>query len=284
MHAVEHVSLAHAPSAASRGLLAAEFIKFLLFQRLQIPAPFDQFEAACDLENQQQSAGLAPRRMQNPLVRRKRMLASSIRAMLDELSRAFLAADGAGNIADLLVLFGPTVLSAREAYSLRFAASNHGEQNGMAAPASASSNAARAFVRHLITSPAEALSRHLDPCGIHVLVAVADANSEHSATLPLDLFAPQPRFDLCARRSLKCSLLLLIGHADDLAGVSAADETIFSSTAGSHNGKSGTSASAAHSFSASTFFSEPGKPAESFFNGFSEAEMDEAELQMVRLH
>jgi hypothetical protein len=284
-HTVEHVALTHAPSAQSRALISNEFIKFLLFQRLQIPAPFDQFEAACHMDDQPPAAGLAPRRMQNPLLRRKRMFACSIRSMLDELSQAFLSADGACDIVELLVLFGPTVLSAREAYSLRFVTDV--EQNSIAAPASASSNAARAFVRHLITSPADALSRHLDPCGIHLLVAVAERNREPSENaidstpcLPLDLFAPQPRFDLCARRSLKCSLLLLVGHAHDLAGVTEADETIFLARASvDHHGGAKTNA---HSFSASTFISEPGTPAEKFFAECLDAETAEADMQMVR--
>lgn len=282
-HTVEHVALTHAPSAASRALISNEFMKFLLFQRLQIPAPFDQFEAACHMDDQPPAAGLAPRRMQNPLLRRKRMFACAIRSMLDEMSQAFQSADGAWDIAELLVLFGPTVLSSREAYSLRFVTDS--EQNCIAAPASAASNAARAFVRHLITSPAEALSRHLDPCGIHVLVAVREpsgsaSGSDATPSLPLDLFAPQPRFDLCARRSLKCSLLLLVGHAHDLADVTEVDETIFSSrTLFDHHGESKTNV---HSFSASTFISEPGTSAKSFFTDFSDAETAEAEMQMVR--
>lgn len=153
------------PSTSS---ITAEFIKFLLFQRMQLPAPFDQL-ASWFSDQTSSSSNVIRKTPPNPTQRSRRKFIESFQSMFDLLPQLF----SHDTPLEVLVTFGPTVMAAREIYSLRLAVSDSDPSSSDTFGTSTFPQVTRHFLRQLISCSASALSENLPFSNIHIMLAFA---------------------------------------------------------------------------------------------------------------
>jgi hypothetical protein len=202
----EEVVLPNLPQQ-SVATITSEFVKFLLFQRMQLPAPFDQLFTSVSETSETSGRKKRP----NPRDHALKKIVVSLQSVFDLLQPLFAAQAPL----EVLVAFGPTVMTAREVYSLRFAINPSSMSSSTSVPP-ASNQITRHFLRQLISCSASALSQMLPISNVHILLAFpkesalfdhaspsvesdpsSDSESPTSSLQQLfrSAFIPQPRFE-----------------------------------------------------------------------------------------
>jgi hypothetical protein len=216
----EHVALDAPLTPLAIKHIIGEFFKFILFQRQQIPAPFDQFaDGLNDVEPDVDDETRRRIRLPSARERASKALVATMHNLFDVLHACPVPPS------EVLIVLGSSIVSAREIYLLRLRLSpdSHDTENSKAA-----SNSARAFLRHLITSSADCFSRSAKVSNVHILFGFP-SNVEH--IVPPTLFLSHSQLSLRAKSSLKCAMQLLVGEPDEFSQVPSVLDLAFASSA-----------------------------------------------------
>lgn len=151
--------------------LLTEAIKYLIFQRYQIPLPFDQLKAEDERERRSEEGKLPKGQASRPsslAVKKSRQLIAGVEELLGRLYHVFIQVQ----VFDVLLLLGSTVVNPKEIYSIRFlnvgkvteadrlkAISLSGKENGLATRSKFVDKCCRKLARMLFTDP------NLNECG-----------------------------------------------------------------------------------------------------------------------
>lgn len=153
--------------------LLTEAIKYLIFQRYQIPLPFDQLKAEDERERREEEEGKLPKeghasRPSSLAVKKRRQLIADVEELLRRLYQVFVQVQ----VMDVLLLLGATVVNPKEVYSIRFlgigkaseadrlkAISLTGKENGLVTRSKFVDRCCRKLARTLFTDP------NLNECG-----------------------------------------------------------------------------------------------------------------------
>ena len=190
-------------------VLLIETVKYLLFHRYQMLLPFDQLKAEDERDRKLENARRSPRHRPLPSVlKKKRQLIADVEELILNLHQAFLQ----GDISQVLLLFGATVVNPKEIYSIRFsniaaacdadrmkARCLAGKENGLNSRSKFVDKCCRKLARTLFTDPSLNERGELGCTSVHFFI-LAPRNTDTTWFRPKSSFKVPKKGKSCEIR------------------------------------------------------------------------------------